>query len=180
MTKDQSYPAMKWDPKTKESRVFNKASEVPAGWLDTHPDNVKNVIEATAAAAAGKAPGAPGKDQSYPAMKWDPVTKESRVFNKASEVPDGWLDTHPDNLENMPQPVKAPEVQAKAVPLPLTRKEMVQALQDGGIPFDPASKVDVLYAILTEAVKKFLTDADIAFDPAADTKVLLGLLPKPE
>lgn len=125
------------------------------------------------------------KDPHYPAYKWHPETGEQKLFTKAGDVPQGWLDTHPSNLSEddkarLADAAKAPEAQTKAAPLSLTRKEVVKALQDGGIQFDPAAKVDVLYAILTEAVKKFLTEAEVEFDPAADTKALLELLPKPE
>lgn len=178
MTKDHAYPAMKWHPKTGETRVFNAASDVPDGWIDTHPDNVKNVTESTADTAGSPEAKARAEKSAFPAMLWHPETGESRVFHKAGDVPEGWLDTHPDNVKNLPKAEKA--AQTKPVPLSMTRKEMVQALQDGGISFDPASKVDVLYAILTEAVKKFLTDAEVEFDPATDTKALLELLPKPE
>lgn len=46
------YPALKWHPETGECRQFAKADDVPEGWLDTHPVNVKNA----ATVAAGKLP----------------------------------------------------------------------------------------------------------------------------
>lgn len=177
MTKDHAYPAMKWHPETGETRVFHSGSEVPAGWLDTHPDNLKNVTVG-AAAESGKAADKRAHDMAYPAMKWHPETGEARAFTKAGDVPDGWLDTHPNNISVVDKAAaNNKDVVGKPVPLPLTRKEMVAALQQGGIAFDPAAKVDVLYAVLTEAVKKFLTDAEIEFDPALDTKALLALVP---
>lgn len=39
--KNPDYPALKWHPETGECATFNAAHEVPAGWLDTHPSNVK-------------------------------------------------------------------------------------------------------------------------------------------
>lgn len=30
-----------WDPKTGEMRIFEDDEKEPAGWLDTHPDNLK-------------------------------------------------------------------------------------------------------------------------------------------
>jgi hypothetical protein len=33
-------PTMAWHPKTGECQTFNHPDEVPASWLDTHPDNV--------------------------------------------------------------------------------------------------------------------------------------------
>lgn len=41
MSKDPNYPARKWDPVTGESQVFTAPEDVPTGWLDTHPNNVK-------------------------------------------------------------------------------------------------------------------------------------------
>jgi hypothetical protein len=181
MSDRHNYPAYKWHPETAEQRLFTKAAEVPEGWLDTHPDNLKNVSEPVRDAAGKIIKPVDAVDRDYPAMKWDPVSGEARTFTKAAEVPEGWLDTHPANVANVAKPApdnkKVVEAAAKAAPLPLTRKEMVKALQDGGIAFDPAAKVDVLYAILTEAVKKFLTTAEIEFDPAMDTKALLALVP---
>lgn len=57
--KDLNYPAMKWHPETGESRVFIAPEDVPAGWIDTHPNNlppdVKPVAEALAAKIEGDA-----------------------------------------------------------------------------------------------------------------------------
>jgi hypothetical protein len=179
MSDRNNYPAYKWHPETAEQRLFTKAAEVPEGWLDTHPDNLKNVSEPVKDANGKVIKPVDAVDRDYPAMKWDPVSGEARTFTKAVEVPEGWLDTHPANVANVAkqEAPKTAEAPAKAAPLPLTRKEMVKALQDGGVAFDPAAKVDVLYAILTEAVKKFLTTAEIEFDPAMDTKALLALVP---
>jgi hypothetical protein len=114
------------------------------------------------------------KDQSYPALKWHPETGDCRLFHSEGQVPKGWLDQHPRNL--------APEKLDPASPaaLPMTRKEIVEALNSGGISYDPKAKASVLFDQLTVAVKEALTEANISFDDAADTKELLALLPTPE
>jgi len=114
------------------------------------------------------------KDQSYPALKWHPENGECRLFHSEASVPKGWLDQHPRNLK--PESVDP----AAPAPLPMTRKEIVDALNNGGISYDPKAKVSVLYDQLTVAVKEALTTADISFDDDADTKELLALLPTPE
>lgn len=111
-----------------------------------------------------------------PTMAWHPETGESKIFKHPSEVPEGWLDTHPDNVPKVVKPA-APVADDK---LPMTRKEIVAALTDGGLQFDAKAPVKVLYAQLTDAVKSALTDAGVEFDAAADTKALLEKLPKPE
>ena len=121
------------------------------------------------------------KDPNYPAMMWHPKTCESRVFYQAGDVPKGWINTHPNNLAvavNQEAESEAPAAD-KAAP-DMTRKEIVAALTDGGIPFDPASKVVVLHELLITEVKRVLTEAEIEFDAASPTKALLELLPKPE
>lgn len=121
------------------------------------------------------------KDPNYPAMKWHPQTAENRVFQKAGDVPEGWLDTHPANVDNVSkQEVEVTPPAVLKAPLDMTRKEIVAALTEGGITFDPASKVVVLYELLTAEVNRVLTEEGIEYDPTAGTKKLLEILPKPE
>lgn len=124
-----------------------------------------------------------------PTMAWNPEKLEeggyeSRTFNHPSEVPEGWLDTHPEH-PSLKVPVKPPGVinpkgskapEAAKVPLDMTRKEITAALDEGGVKYDPQAKVADLYPLLTENVKKALLEAEIEFDPNAGTKALLALL----
>lgn len=124
-----------------------------------------------------------------PTMAWNPEKLaeggyESRTFNHPDEVPEGWLDTHPEHpsLKVVAKPpgvinVKGSGAPLKAPPLDMTRKEITAALDQGGVQYDAQAKVADLYPLLTESVKKFLTEAEIEFDPAAGTKALLALLP---
>lgn len=120
------------------------------------------------------------KDPNYPAMKWHPHTGENRVFHKSGDVPEGWLDTHPANVDSVTKEVEAAPPSVLKAPLDMTRKEIVAALTEGGITFDPASKVVVLYELLTAEVNRVLTEEGIEYDPTAGTKKLLEILPKPE
>lgn len=104
---------------------------------------------------------------SEPTMAWHPKTGENKIFNSSSEVPEGWLDTHPNNVAEK----SAPD---------MTRKEIIAALSSGGIQFDERANKETLYEVLTDAVKKALTEAEITFNPALTTKQLLDLLPSPE
>jgi hypothetical protein len=112
---------------------------------------------------------------AFPAYMWSPEG-ECRPFDKAEDVPDGWTDHHPNHFDGQkpPPPVKA------AVPTPMTRDEIVAALDAGGIEFGKNTGTKALYDLLTKSVQKVLTDRSIPFDQNADTRVLLGLLPPPE
>jgi hypothetical protein len=122
-------------------------------------------------------------EKHLPTMAWHPETGENQIFNHPGEVPSGWLDTHPDNK---PKPAKAPAAAKEAAKteaakqLSLTRKEMLEALQAGGVEHDPKAKVEALDAVLRGAVEKALADAKIPYSPEAPTKELLALLPSPE
>jgi hypothetical protein len=100
---------------------------------------------------------------------------EGQVFNHSDDVPEGWLDD-PTKHE---APAKQASEAAPAQP-DMTRKEIVAALQSGGLQFDARANVATLYAQLTEAVKKALADSGVDPVPDLPTKQLLELLPAPE
>ena len=111
----------------------------------------------------------------FPAYMWSPEG-EKRVFEKAEDVPEGWLDHHPNHFDGRkpPPPAKA------AAPTPMTRDEIVAALDAGAIPFSKNAGTKALYDQLAAKVVEALKERGIPFDPKADTRVLLGLLPPPE
>lgn len=117
----------------------------------------------------------PGGD--YPALKWHPETGESRLFDKAGDVPEGWLDTHPANLARVQADAAAAP---KPVKLSLSRTEIQAALREGGIDHNIKASTKDLHDLLRERCIKHLTEGGIEFDAAADTKTLLELIPKPE
>lgn len=105
----------------------------------------------------------------YPAMKWHPVTGEYILANDASEVPAGYLDTHPNNL---PAVTVAP-------PARMDRKDIILCLQDGAIPYKANAPTKALYELLLLGLKAALSAAEIAFDQeSTDATALLSLFPK--
>lgn len=118
----------------------------------------------------------PKNPTPFPALMWDAETGESKVFARAGDVPAGWLNHHPDDKDPAKQP-PAPIAEKPPV-LPMTRKEVVQALKDGGIEFAANAPHAALYDLLLIGVKSALTEAQITFDPeSTDAKALLGLFP---
>lgn len=104
--------------------------------------------------------------QKFPGHRWSP-DGEMRVFHTAEDVPEGWTEYHPDS---------APKVERQpATSIDLTRKEIVEALNAGNIPFVKNAKTEALYAQLTEAVKAHLAETGVEFDPEASVKSLLEL-----
>lgn len=110
----------------------------------------------------------------FPGMRWHPETGVPQVFQKAEEVPDGYLDYHPSNL---PESVK---LAIEASTLPMTREAIVAELTDGGIAFKTKAKTEVLYATLLDALKVHLVASEIEFPENATGPELLALVPKPE
>lgn len=129
----------------------------------------------------------PKGDPNFPARMWHPESGESAVFHNAADVPEGWLDTHPNNAKRVPanaapaQPaVKAPAPDKKGNGLPMTREQITIALLEGGVQFKRSSDDKALYATLMTALKKVLDDQGVKYDPKANAPALLELLPKPE
>ena len=108
-----------------------------------------------------------------PTMAWDPETGDAQVYNHPSEVPEGFLDAHPNHPKFKPAPAAEPGSE-------MTRAEVIAALKSGGVSFNPAAKQAVLYELLTVAVKKALDATKVKYDPALPTKQLLALLPDTE
>lgn len=119
--------------------------------------------------------------QTFPAMMWHAVTGEVGLFTKAEDVPEGYIDTHPLNLANVAQAAAEVVVSAPATALSMTRKEIVAALDQGGIQFNPRAKAVELHDLLVAKVKEVLTNMELEFDDACtDAKTLLGLIPPSE
>lgn len=106
-----------------------------------------------------------------PTMAWHPETGENKIFNHPSEVPEGWLDTHPSNVAKAEKPAAFKDA-------PMSKEEIVAALTAGGVQFDANAKPKALQGVLREAVTKALTAAEVSFDANASTKELLSLLPE--
>lgn len=115
------------------------------------------------------------KHTAFPAFKWHPKTGESQIFNAEHEVPDGWLDTHPDNVK---ADEKADDKTPLSAKLPMTKKEIVKALVEGGIDYDTAAPASVLYGFLDEKLREHLTAAQVEIPEGADVPALLALIAK--
>lgn len=124
--------------------------------------------------------------KNQPTMMWHPETGKPTTFDHPDDVPAGYVDTHPQNLE--PAERKAAiaklrvEKKTKGAPeaKPLTRKELVAALTEGGIEFDGNAETAALDKTLADAIKAHLTEAEVEFEADADTRTLLSMVPKPE
>ena len=99
-----------------------------------------------------------------PTFMYDPVTGEGRVFHDSGEVPAGWLDHVPAPGEH------------KAARGPMSRKEITDALDAGGITYSAKAKAPELLELLTDSVCAALESAEIQHDPKADVRDLLALL----
>ncbi len=129
-------------------------------------------------------PGLPAgnPDVKFPGLRWDPKTGNCETFNSAGDVPEGWLDHHPDDPAHggSPRAAKADKpAAADKVELPLTRKEIMEHLKAGNVTFSPTLGTAALYELLVTSAKEALTAAAIEFDPAETNAVtLLGLFTK--
>lgn len=113
-----------------------------------------------------------------PKMRWDPVTGENQTFTDDESAPEGWLDHHPLDPAHKAGPTPAPEpepvVPVAAPDAPLTKKELVAALTEGGIVFDKGAEAADLDAVLRDALTAALTAAKVDFELKASTRELLA------
>jgi hypothetical protein len=107
--------------------------------------------------------------EAYPALKWHPETGDCKQFERADDVPDGWLDTHPANQ------LAAPVLNAAAI----TREEIVSALKAGNVVHKASEGTSKLLALLTREVHDTLKRLGHEFDPSADVRALLAKLGPP-
>jgi hypothetical protein len=72
----KSLPTMAWHPETGENQIFDHPSEVPEGWLDTHPNNKPKAAKEAKAPAAGRVQGRAdeqGRNRGGADRRRDPV-----------------------------------------------------------------------------------------------------------
>lgn len=120
---------------------------------------------------------------NHPRMRWHPTTGESQVFTADSDVPEGWLDHHPDDarhaaVEKQPDPskAKAPAGAAAAVALPMTRDEIKAALDKAEIAYAKNAKDQTLYDLLLTSLRQYLTAQTVPFNDTDDAPALLKLV----
>lgn len=120
-----------------------------------------------------------GNPSAFPALMWKP-DGTTYTANSAGEVQPDSTPYHPDSAP-VTEAVKAADPGAKPpkTTFPLTRKEVVKHLQDGGIDFAQNTPHAELYALLLESIKNALVAAEVPFDAeSTDAPALLELLPK--
>jgi hypothetical protein len=129
--------------------------------------------EANVPAPAGQiTPTAPFS--RFPGMRWHPVTGEMQIFQVEEDMPEGWLDYHPEN----PPVREIPEAKEKPAELCMTREEIATALAEGGVSFKKNASVQKLYDLLMANLKSALTEQGVVFTDDADAKALMDLFPK--
>lgn len=104
----------------------------------------------------------------FPCMRWNPETGESKVCNKPSDIPPGWIKRHPKDPKHIAEQESARKVEeAKAVaeavmkaPAPKPPKSdkkragIIAELTRRGLQYDANAATDALYAQLIEEVEK--------------------------
>lgn len=139
----------------------------------------------------------PNVDPNYPAMRWDPATGESDVFQTEGDVPDGWLDHHPSDEAKGGAGLKAPVVQhaasggrrrggkaatkdvddlGSADDTLMTREEIVAALDEGKVRYNKEASDEDLLAQLVAALKGVLSKQGKPFAGDASPRALLALV----
>lgn len=112
-----------------------------------------------------------------PKLRWHPVTGENQTFADDESAPEGWLDYHPaDPAHEPPAAVIEPAAPVVAPDKVLTRKELIEALNEGAIAFDANAKVADLDGVLKTALVAALTNNKVEFKPEASTRELLALV----
>lgn len=113
------------------------------------------------------------KNHEFPAMRWHPITGEMQVFHAAHDVPADWLTYHPASADG-----QKPAPKVKPNELPMTKEEIVAALESGGIKFKATQGVKALYELLDANLREHLAANKIDIPEGATVPALLSLIPK--
>jgi hypothetical protein len=106
-------------------------------------------------------------------MLWNAKTGEAQVFADNDTPPAGFIDHHPADVEKGGKPAKDPASPAEK---PLTKAEIVAALEAGGVEFDKGAKADVLGKQLHDALVAALTASNTAMTGEESTRELLAMV----
>jgi hypothetical protein len=127
-----------------------------------------------------KHPTPPAGDPSikFPGQRWDPATGDTRVFQEAGEVPEGWIDRYP-TPEEMADAKVAVKNTAVADALPLTRAQITDYLKAGNVPYQGNASTRSLYDLLVASLKEALAalPTPVTAPEDADVPALLALFP---
>lgn len=116
-----------------------------------------------------------------PKMLWDPETGLPVTFSDDETPPSHFLPHHPDDVAKAPKAQvesadEGPAPPAPPVIKPLTKAEVVDALNMGKIDFDKTAKVGELTDLLVDNLKKALASAGRPFADDAEPRTLLDLV----
>lgn len=114
------------------------------------------------------------KDPNFPAKKWHPETGESRIFAAPEDVPEGYLDHHPNHKHDT-----KPDPKPKADVLPMSREDIRKELDAASITYPKNAGTKALYELLGDTLKQFCANNKIDYDPNAAVPDLLKLVKKP-
>jgi len=118
-------------------------------------------------------------DKRFPGWRYNPDTLEGRQFDRAEDVPEGWVDTlntpedAPASVEEAIAPAKPAATSARAA---MTRTEITAALTSGAIQFQKNTSTAALLELLRTNVHAALTAKGVEFDPDTDVRDLLATL----
>jgi len=113
---------------------------------------------------------------------WDPETGEGHIFEDDETPPENYLPYHPNDSEKAGSaPKRKPKSDDGAGSKPdndlsggMSKAEIADALQAGGIEFNDKDKKEVLTQQLITALKNVLTSRGIAYEENEDAKTLLS------
>lgn len=114
-----------------------------------------------------------------PRILWHFKTGDSIVVGDGEADPDDYLDFHPaDEVKARAaaalNPVPAPPT--KDPNAPLTRKEVIAFLNEGGIAFDKENKVEDLTKLLIDAARSALSGAGRPAPDDASPRAVMALV----
>lgn len=114
----------------------------------------------------------------FPGQRWDPASGDTKVFQTAGDVPEGWLDHYPSDEEKSDAKSAAPKPAADA--LPMTRAQVIDYLKAGTVPFQGNAGTKALYDLLVASLKEALAalPTPVTAPEGADAVALLDLFPK--
>jgi hypothetical protein len=114
----------------------------------------------------------------FPGQRWDPATGETRVFQDAGDVPEGWIDRYP-TPEEMAEGKTVAKNTAAPDALPLTRAQVTDYLKAGNVPFAGNAGTKALYDLLVASLKEALAalPTPVTAPEGADAVALLALFP---
>ncbi len=105
-------------------------------------------------------------------MFWNPADGEPVTIGDDEEVPEGFLDHHPDDMEKGGA-AAPPEVEQE---VPLTHEELVTALQNSGTSFNEEADDAALTKQLVGLLHKALKARKVTFAKTDGPRALLAML----